>query len=268
MAGRHAFVSAFRKSMRTSAGISRFRPGVISVGTAVLVLGAATLVVGLQTDTGGTERPRAAAAAAAAVTTATRAADASKTPTPPSPGTGVVQQTSATPWTSPMPRTSPAATGSGSTTRSAAAVSTTASDQAPVNLATQALVEADSSLPETPAAAAVDGNPDTFWESSGAYTQSFDLDFYHNVTFSKIVLSLPSNENWPDRTQTLSVWVCNASQKYVTELVPSTTYRFDSADKDSVTITLGSVSEQWIELKFTGNSIAGGGQIAELGVYA
>jgi hypothetical protein len=82
------------------------------------------------------------------------------------------------------------------------------------------------------------------------------------------VVDLPPSTAWQTRTQTLSV-LGSTNDSTWTTLVASTTYTWNPATGNTVTITLPSgTSDQYLELSFTANSVQNGAQMSELEVFS
>ncbi|GFZ33598.1 glycosyl hydrolase [Clostridium zeae] len=110
-----------------------------------------------------------------------------------------------------------------------------------------------------------DGNVNTYWEGS-SYPSTLTVDLGAVQSVNKVVLKLNPDSAWAKRTQTLSVLGSSDNSTYNT-LVASTTYTFDPATGNSVTINFSSTSQRYVRLNITANSGATGGQVAEFEVY-
>ncbi|MFF5083958.1 discoidin domain-containing protein [Actinoplanes sp. NPDC000266] len=102
---------------------------------------------------------------------------------------------------------------------------------------------------------AVDGGAATYWESAGAFPQWFEVDLGAAHAVTRLVLRLPTG--WERRTQTIAV-----------QGGPATTYTFDPASGNTVTITLPGTAVRNLRLTFSGNSGWPAAQISQLQVYA
>ncbi|MEH0970145.1 discoidin domain-containing protein [Micromonospora sp. CPCC 205546] len=115
---------------------------------------------------------------------------------------------------------------------------------------------------------AVDGNPNTYWESANnAFPQSLTVDLGANRTVSRIVLKLPPSSAWQTRTQTLSVLGSTTGSSFST-LKASAGYTFNPASGNTVTVTFAATSQRYLRLTFTGNSSWPAGQLSEFEVYS
>lgn len=119
---------------------------------------------------------------------------------------------------------------------------------------------------------AVDGEAgaSSYWEgkefakAGGSNTISVDLDA--EVEFNQVCLKLNPDKIWSKRTQTFSI-EGSTDGKTWTEIVPSAEYKFTPKTGNFVVVDFDTVKYSYIQLTFTQNSGAGGGQIAELEVY-
>ena len=116
------------------------------------------------------------------------------------------------------------------------------------------------------AANAVDGNPDTYWESANnAFPQSLTVDLGSTMSVSRIVLKLPPA--WPTRTQTLSVLGSTDGTNYGT-IVGSATYTFNPATGNTVTIPFTATTRRQLRITITANTGWPAGQLSEVEAYA
>ena len=117
-------------------------------------------------------------------------------------------------------------------------------------------------------ALAVDGDIETYWEGTGDYPQTFDLALAEKTAVRRMVLKLNPIEVWGKRTQSFAVQTSDDGENY-SEVLPDTVYTFDWAEGNSVEIafTDAALETQYIRLVFSGNSGAGGGQLAEVELY-
>lgn len=117
------------------------------------------------------------------------------------------------------------------------------------------------------AAKAVDGDADTYWESTdNAFPQWLQVDLGSASDVSRIVLALPPSAAWDARTETLSVTGSTDGSSFDT-IVGSADYRFDPDTGNTVSITFDSTSARYLRLTFTGNTGWPAGQVSEVEVY-
>ncbi|MFY1597560.1 discoidin domain-containing protein [Micromonospora sp. WMMD737] len=118
------------------------------------------------------------------------------------------------------------------------------------------------------AANAVDGNPNTYWESANnAFPQSLTVDLGADRTVSRVVLKLPPSSAWQTRTQTLSVLGSTNGSSFTT-LKASAGHTFNPATGNTVTVTFAATSQRYLRLTFTGNSSWPAGQLSEFEVHS
>lgn len=112
-----------------------------------------------------------------------------------------------------------------------------------------------------------DGETLTYWEGAAkAYPNDLWVDLRSPQVITKIVLKLNPRRIWGARTQTLEVWA-GASLETLSSVVGSQAYVFDPASGgNAITIAVAG-TYQVIQVRFTANTEAGGGQVAEFEVY-
>jgi hypothetical protein len=112
-----------------------------------------------------------------------------------------------------------------------------------------------------------DDNVGTYWESaSGAYPATLSVNMGAKATVSSVVVKLNPDAIWGTRTQTIEVLGRPAHSGGFTSLVGAKTYTFDpSSGGNTVTIPVSATVAD-VQLKFTTNSGAPGGQVAEFQV--
>ncbi|WP_329129974.1 discoidin domain-containing protein [Streptomyces sp. NBC_01476] len=124
-------------------------------------------------------------------------------------------------------------------------------------------ISASSTVLQFVAANANDGDVTTYWEGSGTSTLTVKLGA--NVDTSSVVVKLNPSSAWGPRTQTIAVAGREQSATGFTQLSPATQYSFNPATGNTVTIPVtGRVAD--VQLTFSNNSGAGGGQAAEVQV--
>ncbi|MBE1878739.1 CARDB domain-containing protein [Myceligenerans pegani] len=113
---------------------------------------------------------------------------------------------------------------------------------------------------------AVDGQVGTYWEGAGGqYPSTLDVSLAAPTTLSSVRLRLDPDPVWGPRTQTFSIWGRSGTASWQ-ELVPSAGHAFASGSGNLVDVAVsGTVTD--LRLRFTGNTGAGNGQVAELEVY-
>ncbi|MBL0888265.1 CARDB domain-containing protein [Myceligenerans indicum] len=127
-------------------------------------------------------------------------------------------------------------------------------------------VEASSTQWTYAAANAVDGQLGTYWEGAGGqYPSTLDVSLAAPTQVHTLRVRLNPDAVWGPRTQTFSVWGRSGTGGWE-ELVPSAGYAFAPGTGNLVDVAAaGTVTD--VRLRFTGNTGAGNGQVAELEVY-
>ncbi|MFE9426355.1 discoidin domain-containing protein [Kitasatospora sp. NPDC006697] len=119
------------------------------------------------------------------------------------------------------------------------------------------------------AANAVDGDPNSYWESAdNAFPQWLQVDLGSAVTTRRIVLTLPPSSAWGARTQTVTVLGSTDGSSFGT-VVAAAGYLFDPATGNTATIGYPSgASARYLRLLFTANTGWPAGQVSGFSVYA
>ena len=113
---------------------------------------------------------------------------------------------------------------------------------------------------------AVDGNPDSYWESANnAFPQWLQVDLGAAVTVGRVALRLPSF--WGARTQTLSVQGSTDGSAFGT-LAAAAGRTFDPAAGNTVTVSFGPATTRFLRVVVTANTGWPAGQVAVLEAYA
>ncbi|MGV9323444.1 galactose-binding domain-containing protein [Streptosporangium sandarakinum] len=134
------------------------------------------------------------------------------------------------------------------------------------NLAVGKQVSASSYVHTFVAANAVDNDTATYWESApGAYPATLTVKLGANASVTSVVLKLNPDPVWGRRTQTIEVLGREQSASSLTTLKAAAPYTFDPATGNAVTIPVGGDVAD-VQLRFTSNTGAPGGQVAEFQV--
>lgn len=113
---------------------------------------------------------------------------------------------------------------------------------------------------------AVDGDPNTYWESTNsAFPQWFQVDLGSATSVGSVVMKLPSS--WGARTQTLTLAGSSDGSTFTT-LAGSAGHTFDPATGNAVTVNLGTASARYLRATFTANTGWPAAQLSEFQVYA
>ncbi|QUQ71677.1 CARDB domain-containing protein [Kutzneria sp. CA-103260] len=135
------------------------------------------------------------------------------------------------------------------------------------NLALGKPITASSVVGNFAASNADDGDPTTYWEAAGdSFPNTLTVSLGSNADVTSIVLRLNPSTDWGARTQTIEVLGRDQDASGFTSLVASTPYVFDPATGNTVTIPVTARVAD-VQLKITGNTGSGGGQISEFGVF-
>jgi len=137
----------------------------------------------------------------------------------------------------------------------------------PTNLAYGKYAKSNNHIYEFTADKAVDGEVLSYWEGgANAYPNDLSVDLGKPTKVSKLVLKLNPKRIWQPRTQTIEVLGSDDGESF-RSLVPAKAYDFDPIDSDnSVEIAVDAKVNQ-VMLRFTTNTEATAGQLAELEVY-
>ncbi|MCK2242523.1 MULTISPECIES: discoidin domain-containing protein [unclassified Crossiella] len=143
-------------------------------------------------------------------------------------------------------------------------VTRTGSD-AGTNLAQGKPITASSHVHTFVAGNANDNDVRTYWEGGAGYPNTLTVSLGANADLSSVVLKLDPSTAWGRRTQTLEVLGRDQSGGAFTSLAASAQHVFDPAAGNTVTIgARGRAAD--IQLRFTGNTGAPAGQVAEFQV--
>lgn len=92
------------------------------------------------------------------------------------------------------------------------------------------------------------------------------VDLGEKKSFNTLCIKLNENRIWSKRKQTFTVQGGNDGVNW-TDIVEETQYKFDPSTGNFVVVDLGDQEYQYVQILFTANDGAGGGQIAELELY-
>ncbi|MGX1026430.1 hypothetical protein RKD38_001111 [Streptomyces ambofaciens] len=112
-----------------------------------------------------------------------------------------------------------------------------------------------------------DNSTSTYWEgAAGSYPNTLTLKLGANADVDRVVLKLNPDTGWSRRTQNIQVLGRAQDASGFTSLVAAKDYSFDPASGgNSVTVPVGARAAD-VQLKFTSNTGATAGQIAEFQV--
>ncbi|MFI6761787.1 discoidin domain-containing protein [Micromonospora sp. NPDC050417] len=134
----------------------------------------------------------------------------------------------------------------------------------PVNLAAGKPTSASSQNGPYAASNAVDGNPSSYWESSGSLPQWFQVDLGASTAVNRVVLRLPAG--WESRTQTLTVQGSTNGSSFTTVAGP-TGYLFNPASGNQVTVDFASANLRHLRLTASANTGWPAAQLSQVEVY-
>ncbi|MBO7937706.1 discoidin domain-containing protein [Streptomyces sp. S9] len=132
------------------------------------------------------------------------------------------------------------------------------------NLAVGKPITASSTVHTFVAENANDNSTSTYWEGSG-HPATLTVKLGANADVSSLVLRLNPDSSWGPRTQTVQVLGREQSASGYTSLVAAKEYAFSPSSGNSVTVPLTARVAD-VQLRFTANSGAPAGQIAEFQV--
>ncbi|MBG6067359.1 CARDB domain-containing protein [Micromonospora ureilytica] len=109
-----------------------------------------------------------------------------------------------------------------------------------------------------------DGQLTTYWEGAASYPQNLTVALGANHSISGVTVKLNPDSSWGTRTQTIQVLGRDQASSSYTSLVSAAAYQFTQGT-NVVTIPVSATTAD-VQLRFTGNTGAPSGQVAELEV--
>ncbi|MFJ2083095.1 CARDB domain-containing protein [Micromonospora chokoriensis] len=109
-----------------------------------------------------------------------------------------------------------------------------------------------------------DGQLGTYWEGAASYPQNLTVALGANHSISGVTVKLNPDSAWGTRTQTIQVLGRDQAASSYTSLVSAAAYQFVQGT-NVVTIPVSATTAD-VQLRFTGNTGAPSGQVAELEV--
>lgn len=109
-----------------------------------------------------------------------------------------------------------------------------------------------------------DGQLTTYWEGAASYPQNLTVALGANHSISGVTVKLNPDPAWGTRTQTIQVLGRDQASSTYTSLVAAAAYQFVQGS-NAVTIPVTATTAD-VQLRFTGNTGAPSGQVAELEV--
>lgn len=137
------------------------------------------------------------------------------------------------------------------------------------NLALEGKIESSSFQESFTPRKAIDGKTAgaSYWEGEkDTYPNYLTVDLKEEKSFHAIRVCLNPDTLWGKRVQEFSVEISSDGENY-TELIPSAAYEFSPDRNNEVILEFDETAAQYVQLKFTSNTGAGGGQVAEFEIY-
>ncbi|MFC4858587.1 discoidin domain-containing protein [Actinophytocola glycyrrhizae] len=135
-----------------------------------------------------------------------------------------------------------------------------------VNLAVGKPITASGHVHTFVAANANDDSVSTYWEGNGgAYPNTLTVSLGANAAITSVVVKLNPDQSWGPRTQTIEVLGRDQGATGFTSVVAAQQYGFGPAAGNTVTIPVSATAAD-LRLRFTANTGAPAGQVAELQV--
>lgn len=106
-----------------------------------------------------------------------------------------------------------------------------------------------------------DNDTSTYWEGNG-HPSTLTVDLGANANVTSVVIKLNPSSEWATRTQTIQVLGHDQNSATFVNLVSAASYTFNPATQNTVTIPVNATASS-VQLRFTSNSGAPGGQVAE-----
>jgi len=114
---------------------------------------------------------------------------------------------------------------------------------------------------------ATDGDTATYWEGAGGqYPSTLAVTLESAAELEAVVVRLPPAAEWGPRTQTFEVQGRTGSGDAWETLAGSAGHAFSPATGNTVTVPVSGTARE-VRLRFTANTGAGNGQVAELQVF-
>ena len=108
----------------------------------------------------------------------------------------------------------------------------------------------------------------SYWEGeNGAYPNILTATFKETHKIHAIKVCLCPQSVWSMRMQTFCVQISEDGENF-TELIPANDYEFNPGTANEVVIDFDEVGCKAVQLVFTGNTGAGGAQVAEFEIYS
>lgn len=139
-----------------------------------------------------------------------------------------------------------------------------------VNVALEGDAESNGFTNPYSAVKAIDGNVDaaSYWEGpADSYPNIFTLELAEQYDIHAVKIRLNPLDIWGRRDMTFSLSISTDGESY-TELIGQETYTLDPKAGNELVLEFDPVAARFVQLQFTNNTGASGGQMAELEVYS
>ena len=136
----------------------------------------------------------------------------------------------------------------------------------PANLAYRKPGKSNNHIFDFTADKATDGDVLTYWEgAANSYPNDFTVDLGEEKSVERLIVRLNPKRIWQARTQTIEVLASGDGQTFTSVAAPKE-YGFDPGSGNAVSIPVAAKT-RFLMLRFTANTGATAGQMAELEVY-
>jgi len=117
------------------------------------------------------------------------------------------------------------------------------------------------------ASKATDGDLSSYWEAlAGQWPSTLRVELAQQSNIDTVVVRLNPHRMWATRTQRIEVRTGNDGQTWTTA-VPATDFVFDPVENGNTVAIRLNANARFVQLVFTANSGATGGQVAEIEIY-
>ena len=135
------------------------------------------------------------------------------------------------------------------------------------NLARGRPVLASSHINIWVASKAVDGDISSYWEAAaGQWPSTLRVELAEQSAIDTVVVRLNPHRMWARRTQRIEVRTSNDGQNWATA-VPASDFLFDPVENANTVAIRMNAHARFVQLVFTSNSGATGGQVAEIEIF-
>ncbi|MET7397590.1 discoidin domain-containing protein [Dactylosporangium sp. NPDC005572] len=111
-----------------------------------------------------------------------------------------------------------------------------------------------------------DNDVTTYWEGAAGFPATLTVKLGANHTITSVVVKLNPDSAWGSRTQNIQVLGREQSASGTSNLVSAANYTFNPSSQNTVTIPVTATVAD-VQLRFTSNSGAPSGQVAEFQVF-